>query len=41
MLKIDFESTDFAIFEEVVHNFGRSDNDMIKYDKKVNKNVWI
>ena len=29
MLKIDFESTNFAIFEEVVHNFGRSDNDII------------
>ena len=25
----DFESTNFAIFEEVVHNFGRSDDDMI------------
>ena len=29
MLKNDFESTDFAIFGEVVHNFGRSDDDMI------------
>ena len=29
MLKNDFESTNFAIFEEVVHNFGRSDDDMI------------
>ena len=25
MLKNDFESTNFANFEEVVHNFGRSD----------------
>ena len=24
-----FESINFAIFEEVVHNFGRSDDDMI------------
>ena len=29
MVKIDCESTNFAIFEEVVHNFGRSDDDMI------------
>ena len=29
MLKNDFESTHFANFEEVVHNFGRSDDDMI------------
>ena len=29
MLKNEFESTNFAIFEEIVHNFGRSDNDMI------------
>ena len=29
MLKNDFESTNFAIFEEVVHNFGKSDDDMI------------
>ena len=29
MLKSDFESTNFAIFEKVVHNFGRSDDDMI------------
>jgi hypothetical protein len=29
MLKNDFESKNFAIFEEVVHNFGRSDDDMI------------
>ena len=28
-LKDDFESQNFAIFEEVVHNFSRSDNDMI------------
>ena len=29
MLKNDFESTNFALFEEVVHNLGKSDNDMI------------
>ena len=29
MLKNDFEITNFAIFEEVVHNFGKSDDDMI------------
>ena len=29
MLKKDFESQNFAIFEEVVHNFGRSDDDII------------
>ena len=29
MPKIDFESTNFANFVEVVHNFGRSDDDMI------------
>ena len=29
MLKNDFESQNFAIFEEVVHNFGRSDDNMI------------
>mgnify|MGYP007048346288 CR=1 FL=1 len=29
MLKNDFESTNFANFDEVVHNFGRSDDDMI------------
>ena len=29
MMKNDFESTNFAIFEEVVHNFGRSDDDII------------
>ena len=29
MLKYDFENIDFAIFKEVVHNFCRSDNDMI------------
>ena len=27
MPKNDFESTNFAKFEEVVHNFGRSDDD--------------
>ena len=29
MLKKDFESQNFAIFEEVVNKFGRSNNDMI------------
>ena len=29
MPKNDFESTNFANFVEVVHNFGRSDDDMI------------
>ena len=29
MPKNDFESTLFENFEEVVHNFGRSDDDMI------------
>ena len=27
--KNDFESTNFEMSEEVVHNFGRFDNDMI------------
>ena len=31
MPKNDFESTNFANFEEVVHNFGRSDNDKNAY----------
>ena len=30
MPKNDFTSTNFANFEGVVHNFGRSDDDMIK-----------
>ena len=29
MLKNDFESTNFANFEESVHIFGKSDDDMI------------
>ena len=29
MPKIDFESTNFTNFEEVVHYFGRSDDEMI------------
>ena len=29
MPKNDFESANFANFEGVVHNFGRSDDDMI------------
>ena len=29
MQKNDFESTNFEMFEEVVHNFGKSDDDMI------------
>ena len=27
--KNDFESTNFDMFEEVVHNFGKSDDNMI------------
>ena len=27
MMKNDFKSQNFAIFEEVVHDFGRSDDD--------------
>ena len=27
--KKDFESTNFEMFEEVAHNFGKSDDDMI------------
>ena len=30
MLKQDFESQNFAIFGDVVHNFGRSENDIKK-----------
>ena len=29
MLKNDFVSQNFAMFEKVVHNFGRFDDDMI------------
>ena len=29
MLKSDFESQNFSISKEVVHNFGRSDDDII------------
>ena len=29
MPKNDFDSTNFANFEDVVHNFGRSEDDMI------------
>ena len=29
MFKNDFESKNFAIFEEVVHSFGRSDDDIV------------
>ena len=29
MLKNDFESQNFAMFEEVVHDFGRTDDDII------------
>ena len=36
MPKNDFESTNFANFEEVVHNLGRSDDDMIS-----RKNVYF
>ena len=35
MLKNDSESTNFAIFEEVFHNFGMSDDDMIYLGKKM------
>ena len=31
--KNDFESTSFAYLEEVVHDFGRSDDDMILWKK--------
>ena len=33
MLEQDFESQNFAIFEDVVHTFGTSENDII-YLKK-------
>ena len=33
MLKNDFEIRNFAIFEEILHNFVRSDNDMINTEK--------
>ena len=33
MPKNDFESTNIVNFEEVVHNFGRSDDDMISSKK--------
>ena len=39
MLKNDFESTNFANFEEVVHNFGRSDDDMI-YSKNAYFSIY-
>ena len=29
MLKTEFESTNFDMFKEVVHNFDKSDDDMI------------
>ena len=29
MQKNNFESSNFDMFEEVVHNFGKSDDDMI------------
>ena len=28
-LKIDFENQNFEMFDEVVHNFGKSDGDII------------
>ena len=31
MLKNDLDSTNFANFEEVFHNFGRFDDDMIQW----------
>ena len=30
MLKNNFENKNFAIFEELVDNFGRTDNDIVK-----------
>ena len=30
VFKNDFESTNFANFDRVIHNFGRSDDDMIR-----------
>ena len=33
MLKNDFEIRNFAVFEEIVLNFGRSDDDMINSEK--------
>ena len=32
MFKNDFECTNFANFEQVVHNFGRSGDDMIYWE---------
>ena len=44
MLKKDFESQNFAIFEEVVHNFGRPADDIIwwinAYFPTWSKNLW-
>ena len=39
MLKNDFETTNFAIFEEVVYNFGSSDDDMISKES-IKKQSW-
>ena len=39
MLKKDFESQNFAIFEEVVHNFDRSDDDIIYSEKMLISNT--
>ena len=39
MLKKDFESQNFAIFEEVVRNFDRSDEDII-YSEKMLISNW-
>ena len=41
MQKNDFESQNFAIFLEVVDNFGRSDDDMIYREKMPNSNTCI
>ena len=35
MRKKDFESQNFVIFEEVVHNFGRTDDDIIFLSEKM------
>ena len=39
MPKNDFENTNFANFEEVIHNFGWSDDDVKKYLLSMNADV--
>ena len=45
MPKNDFESTIFANIEEVVHNFGRSDDDIIQgknaYFPYIDADTWF